>query len=120
MTVYWKDTDFRGIIGNTGIEYDQTKEEANQKKHGYLLKLAEKLINRWIFPTPSPLFITSIPIEKNGEIRHNHMTLDYEKKLVFIVTTMRTGEKVRIISLRRASDAEEKIYHAEAIKIIAQ
>ena len=119
MTVYWKDTDFRGIIGKTGIEYDQTKEDANQSKHGYSLKLAEDLINRWIFPTPSPLFITLEPFEKNGEIRHNHMTLDCEKKLVFIVTTMRADEKVRIISLRRASDAEEKIYRAEAIKILA-
>ena len=45
MTVYWEDNDFRGVIGITGIEYDQAKEEANLKKHnGYSLKLAEKLI----------------------------------------------------------------------------
>jgi uncharacterized DUF497 family protein len=47
------------------------------------------------------------------------MTLDDEKPLVFFATTMRNDEVVRVISLRRASDKEEKIYRAEAIKIIA-
>jgi uncharacterized DUF497 family protein len=119
LTVPWSKTDFRVIIGKTRIDYDPTKESINRKKHGYSLESATYLLERLILPVPSPLFITTDSFEYRGEIRHNHMTLDDEKHLVFFATTMRNDEVVRVISLRRASDKEEKIYRAEAIKITA-
>jgi uncharacterized DUF497 family protein len=105
----WDDTDFRLIIGSTGIEYDPTKEEANKRKHGYSLERATSIFERYMLPLGSLALFINEPIERNGEIRHNHLTL-YERKVVFIVTTMRPGEKVRVISFRRASTKEIKIY----------
>ena len=52
-------------------------------------------------------------LEKN-EVRHNHMTLDDDGHVVFFVTTMRSDETVRVISLRKASDTEGKLYVANA------
>jgi uncharacterized DUF497 family protein len=40
------------------------------------------------------------------------MGLDQEGKIVFFVTTMRKGETVRVISFRRASRKERKIFSA--------
>jgi uncharacterized DUF497 family protein len=97
----------------------QQKRVLTEKSTAILLESATYLLERLILPVPSPLFITTDSFEYRGEIRHNHMTLDDEKTLVFFATTMRNDEVVRVISLRRASDKEEKIYRAEAIKIIA-
>jgi uncharacterized DUF497 family protein len=42
------------------------------------------------------------------------MTLDDDGHVLFFVTTMRPGETVRVISLRRASDTEEELYLVNA------
>ena len=84
----WAETDFRVVIGNTSIDYDGTKEEINRRKHGYSLESAAYLLRRLVLPIPSPFFITTDPFEENGEIRHNHMTLDDEGNIVFFATTM--------------------------------
>jgi uncharacterized DUF497 family protein len=110
----WSETDFRAVIGSTGIGYDPNKEEINRKKHKYSLESAVHLLQRLVLPIPGPLFMTSEPFEENGEIRHNHMTLDDNGHVLFFVTTMRPSETVRVISLRRASNAEEELYVASA------
>jgi uncharacterized DUF497 family protein len=115
----WTETDFRVVIGNTSIDYDDTKEEINRKKHGYSLESAAYLLRRLVLPIPSPFFITTDPFQANGEMRHNHMTLDDEGNIVFFATTMRPGETVRVISLRRASNAERKQYIAQAVKLLS-
>jgi uncharacterized DUF497 family protein len=74
----WHATDFRVVIGSTHIDYDRNKEETNHKRHGYSLESAVHLLRRMVLPIPSPLFVTTDPFEENGEIRHNHMTLDGE------------------------------------------
>ena len=107
-----KDTDFRLVIGRSKIDYDPEKEEINRKKHGYSLESAVYLLERWLLPIESPPFITSDPIEKNGEIRHQHMGLDDEDNVVFMVTTMRPDEIVRIVSFRCASEEERKVYYS--------
>jgi uncharacterized DUF497 family protein len=58
--------------------------------------------------------MTTDPFVENSEVRHNHMTLDDEGHVVFFVTTMRSGETVRVISLRRADETEEALYLAKA------
>lgn len=110
----WAETDFRVVIGSTGIDYDPNKEMINRKKHGYSLESAVHLLQRLVFPVPSPLFMTTDPFEENGEIRHNHMTLDDDGHVLLFVTTMRPGETVRAISLRRAYGTEEELYVTNA------
>lgn len=110
----WIETDFRIVIGSTGIGYDPNKEEINRRKHGYSFESAVYLLQRLVLPIPSPLFMTTEPFEENGEIRHNHMTLDDNGHVLFFVTTMRADETVRVISLRRASGTEEELYFANA------
>jgi uncharacterized DUF497 family protein len=110
----WADSDFRIVIGSTGIDYDPNKEAINRQKHGYSLESAVHFLQRLILPIPSPLFMTTEPFEVNGEVRHNHMTKDDDGYVVFFVTTMRPGETVRVISLRRACDHEKQLYLAHA------
>lgn len=109
-----KDTDFRLIFGRSKIDYDPEKEESNRKKHGYSLESAVYLLERWILPIELPPFITSDPIEKekDGEIRYQPMGLDDAGNVVFIVTTMRPDETVRVISFRRASEEEREVYYS--------
>jgi uncharacterized DUF497 family protein len=105
-----KDTDFRGVFGGTKIDYDPEKEDINRKKHGYSLLSAVDLLERWILPIPSTPFITSDPIEINNEIRHQHIGVDDSGNVVFIVTTMRKDETVRVISFRRAHENERALF----------
>lgn len=105
-----KETDFRLIIGSSKIDYDLNKEDKNRKKHGYSLESAVYLLEKWLLPIPSTPFITSAPINVNGEIRHQHMGLDDENKIVFIVSTMRENETIRVISFRKASNEEENTF----------
>jgi uncharacterized DUF497 family protein len=44
-----------------------------------------------------------------GEVRHELMTVA-EGRVVFIVVTMRPGDKVRVISFRRASPSERALF----------
>lgn len=111
----WKETDFRLIIGRTKIDYDWTKEEINRKNHGYSLESAAHFLEQALLFTPSPPLATSDPIDVDGEIRHQHMVLDSDGKVVFFVTTMRPDETVRLISFRRAS-AEEELIYKETVK----
>ncbi len=110
----WAETDFRVVIGRTRIEYDSTKEESNRKRHGYSLESAVHFLERLILPIPAPLFMTTDPFLEKDEVRHNHMTLDDQGHVVFFVTTMRANETVRVMSLRRASEAERELYAAHA------
>jgi uncharacterized DUF497 family protein len=92
------------------IDYDLDKEDYNRKKHGYSLESAVDLLERWILPVASTPFITSDPIEINGEIRHQHIGVDDNRNIVFMVTTMREDETVRVISFRRASKEERNLF----------
>jgi uncharacterized DUF497 family protein len=110
----WNDTDFRIVIGRTRIEYDSSKEQINRKKHSYSLASAVHFLERLVLPIPSPLFMTTDSFLEKNDVRHNHMTLDDDGHVVFFVTTMRSNETVRVISLRRAGDSERKLYTANA------
>ena len=46
--------------------------------------------------------------EENGEVRHNHMSIDDCGYVVLMVTTMRPGETVRVISFRRVYEEGER------------
>ena len=115
----WDETDFRLIIGSTGIEYDSDKEEINRRLHGYSLESAQYILERAVdpFSEKKALLITR-EVVRAGEVRHEHLTQDDHRNVVFIVTTMRPGETVRIISFRPASLKERVFYHLYCLHII--
>ena len=99
------------IIGRTRIEYDETKEMVNRKKHGYSLESAVHYFEQLLLPVPHPPFMTSDAFIENSEVRHMHIGLDDSGNVVIFVTTMRDEETVRIISFRRAREAECKTFY---------
>jgi uncharacterized DUF497 family protein len=103
--------DFRLVIGRTKIDYDRDKEDENRKTHGYSLESAVYLLERAILPIDATPFITSDPFKESGEVRHIHMGVDDMGCVVFMVTTMRSDETLRVISFRRASEKERKIFY---------
>lgn len=107
----WDLEDFRLMIGSTQVDYDRNKEEANRKNHGYSLASAVYFMTRLLLPIPQPPFITREALT-NDERRHEHMTVDDQGKVVFLVTTMCPEETVRVISLRRAHPEEREVFAA--------
>lgn len=107
----WKSEDFRLVIGSTQVDYDQNKETTNRKKHGYSLESAVHFFTRLLLPIPQLPFI-SRDASTAEERRHEHMTVDDQGTVVFLVTNMRTNETVRVISLRRAHPDERDTFMA--------
>lgn len=60
-------------------------------------------------PIPQPPFITR-DASTVEERRHEHMTVDDQGKIVFLVTTMRLDETVRVIFLRGAHLKEQEVF----------
>ncbi len=109
FTPLWDNDDFRIIIGRSRIDYDESKETINRKKHGYSLESAVDLLISRLLPFPTRLFISRDAFTEN-ERRHEHMTTDDSGKVMFFVTTMRENEIIRVISLRRANDNEREVF----------
>lgn len=106
--------EFRVVFGQMKIDYDPGKEDINRKKHGYSLESAVLLLERLILQkvilplcehTP---YARSDAFEEKGEARHMHMSVDDCGSVVFMVTTMRPGETIRIISFRHAHEKERE------------
>ena len=69
------------------------------------------LLERVLLPVGnSPRHVVSDAFVENGEVRHMHMTVDDDGMVVLMVTTMREDETVRVISFRRASEAQRDEY----------
>jgi uncharacterized DUF497 family protein len=103
--------DFRVVIGRTKIDYDGNKEEENRKKHKYSLESGVYLLEKLLLSEGHSSHITSDSFMECGEIRHMHMAVDDDGYVVLMVTTMRPDETVRVISFRRASEAEREVFH---------
>ncbi len=98
--------EFRVVIGRTRIEYDADKDKRNRKKHGYALESAVYLFEAcFAFFSPRRIITSDAFIEK-GEVRHMHLAEDTDGTLMKIVTTMRPGEVIRVLSLRKANRKE--------------
>lgn len=101
------DHEFRLVFGRTRIDYDQDKEEYNRSKHGYSLESAVYLLERIMLPIIGPpRHAVSDSFIENGEVRHKHMSVNDDGRVVFMITTMREDETVRVISFRRAHKKE--------------
>lgn len=106
----WEEHDFRVVFGTTEADYNDDKETINRIKHKYSLASAEYFLERLSLPIPQPPYAVREVAPIKDEIRHEHMTVDTDGHVVFFVTTMRREEKVRVISLRRASFEEVKVF----------
>ena len=106
--------DFCVILGTTTFDFDANNEKSNKDKHGYSLQDAVCLFEQWILPAPSTSFITETA-EQNGAIKHQHIGIDNNGTVVFIVTEMQPDETVRILSFREATETEQERFQSEAI-----
>jgi len=109
--------EFRLVFGRTKINYDPSKEDINRMKHQYSLESAVWLLEKLLFPTgvTRPHLVSdSFVVVVNGkeEVRHTHMCVDDSGNVVFMVTTMRDDETVRIISLRTANISERAVFQS--------
>lgn len=109
----WGESDFRIMFGTSMVDYDPEKDEYNRKEHKYALESAVALLTRVLMPSVFSPPYTYRDASTVEERRHEHMTIDDSKKVVFLVTTMREGETIRVISLRRAHESEREAF-AEA------
>ena len=107
------DYELQVVLGATRIDYDENKELSNRKKHGYSLESAVHYFEQLLLPIPHRPFMTSGSFVKNDEVRHMHMGLDDEGNVVFFVTTMRDQAIIRIITFRRATEAECREFYQQ-------
>jgi uncharacterized DUF497 family protein len=101
--------EFRIVPGRTKIEYDPGKNDKNRSTHKFDLESATHLLSKWV--TSPYQIITSEGYPENDEVRHMHLVQDDDKRILMIVTTKRSGETIRIISLRSASQEEQATFN---------
>jgi uncharacterized DUF497 family protein len=87
----------------TGFEWDTGNLDKSYKKHGITPSEAEE-----IFLDENALEIEDVK-HSDKEIRHVAIGKTSEKKILFVVFTVRKA-KVRIISARRANRKEKTVY----------
>lgn len=103
--------EFRLVFGRTKIDYDKDKENENRRKHKYSLESAVWLLEQLLLPvgTFRPHVVSDafeVQQGERNEVRHMHICVDDGDNIVFMVTTMRDDETVRVISLRPAHEDE--------------
>lgn len=88
------------------FEWDEDKNLANIKKHGVAFVDA-----CYVFADP---FALNIPDDEHSESEERWILLGSLKndKILLIVHTARFGDTIRIISARKATKTEQKMYRA--------
>ena len=86
------------------IEFDPKKAVANLRKHGVAFSDAEQALR-------DPNAVTIEHPDAEGERRFVTLGLDALGRILVVVHTPR-GNRVRIISARKASHGESEKYHA--------
>lgn len=85
------------------FEWDQTKDQENQKKHGVSFEEAKTVFN-------DPFSITITDLEHSiNEDRFINIGISQLQRILVVVYTERQ-EKIRIISCRKANLQERKNY----------
>jgi uncharacterized protein len=86
-----------------GVDFDPAKDAANRSKHGVPLTFGLSIFedeNHVIFPSMRPI---------DGEDRYKAVGM-IEGRLWTLVHVWR-GETMRLISVRRSNDGEQREYH---------
>ena len=90
-----------------GFEWDSAKAEHNLKEHGVSFEEATTVFR-------DPLSITiADPDHSDSEDRFIDLGMSYRGRLIVVCYTERK-EKIRIISVRRATRAERKNYEEQS------
>jgi hypothetical protein len=82
------------------FEWDENKNISNQKKHGVSFEEASQI---WNDP-----FLLIVPARNKGETRK--LAIGETYSIVISIIHTKRGDKIRIISARKASDFERKKY----------
>lgn len=89
------------------FSWDETKNQSNQRKHGLSFELAKRVFD-------DPFHISRQDRDEDGELRWQTIGMVGDVVLILVAHTMHqttTGEEhIRIISARRATKLERKIY----------
>lgn len=86
------------------IEFDPSKAACNLRKHGVSFVDAEQALR-------DPLAVTIEDPDAEGEPRFVTLGMDSLGRVLVVVCTYR-GERIRLISARKASRGESEQYHA--------
>ena len=86
----------------TAIEYDPAKAKANRRKHGVSFADAEQVLR-------DRLAATMEDPDAEGEPRFLTLGMDANGRVLVVVWTPR-GDRARVLSARKASRSEAKIY----------
>jgi uncharacterized DUF497 family protein len=85
-----------------GFEWDATKDASNRRKHGLSFEEAASIFAGPVLSGPDP---------HEGEARERSFGLVGGAVVICVIHTDR-GDKVRIISARRATANEKRLFHA--------
>ena len=94
------------------FEWNEEKNRENQKKHGVSFEEAKRIFD-------GPVFIRDDDRYDYGEERQVSLGMAGDLAILVVAHTDRNG-KTRIISARKATKAERKIYHERLKEIIAE
>jgi uncharacterized DUF497 family protein len=84
-----------------GVEFDPSKAAANLRKHGVSFADAATVLG-----DPEALIVED---DSEGEARHVSVGMDSSGRVLTVVYTLR-GERIRLISARRATAREKAAY----------
>lgn len=85
------------------IEFDDAKAETNLGKHGVTFEEAASALL-------DPMALAFEDEDAKGESRWILLGMSSQARLLTVVYTLRDGERIRLISARKATGAEAKIY----------
>ena len=86
------------------VEFDSDKARSNLKKHKVSFAHAEQVLR-------DPMALTIEDLDSEGEVRFVTLGMDALGRVLVVVHTPR-GDRVRLISARKASVGEAEQYHA--------
>ena len=86
------------------VEFDRDKARSNLKKHKVSFAHAEQVLR-------DPMALTIEDLDSEGEVRFVTLGMDALGRVLVVVHTSR-GDRVRLISARKASAGEAEQYHA--------
>jgi len=85
------------------IEYDPSKADANLTKHGVSFDEAE-------FALLDPMALVREDRDAEGELRWVLLGMSSRARLLVVVYSLRDGERIRLISARKATRSEARNY----------
>jgi uncharacterized DUF497 family protein len=89
------------MMDEISFEWDESKNRRNQKKHGISFEDA-----RFVFADPRKVVLPDLFHTEE----ERSLAIGMVNKILFVVFTERK-EKIRIISARKATNAEKEIYN---------